>query len=193
MKYEKLRTKLKTGDIVLFSGKGFVSWLIKWFTKSKWSHVGMAMRILDYDMVLLWESTTLTKTKDIHGKSRSGVRIVPLSKALANYKGEVGIRYLLTNKGLNKDVLAKMRNEFTGRKYEQNMLQLFKSAYDWTLGKNKRDMSSVFCSELIAEAYQRLGYLSTKQPSNEYTPDDFGADIQLLAGAELGEIIEVEV
>ena len=117
MKYEKLRTKLKTGDIVLFSGKGFVSWLIKWFTKSKWSHVGMAMRILDYDMVLLWESTRMTSVKDIYGEHHTGVRILPLSKALEKYKGSAGVRYIFKNVPVDEKVLADMRREFKDRKY----------------------------------------------------------------------------
>ena len=33
-------------------------------------------------------------------------------------------------------------------------------------GKNKEDLSSVFYSELVAEAYQTLGLLDEKKPSN---------------------------
>ncbi len=52
-------------------------------------------------------------------------------------------------------------------------MQLFKSAYDFIGGKNKRDTSSLFCSELVAEAYQQMGLLTLDIPSNEFTPADF--------------------
>lgn len=55
-KYSSMRGRIQTGDIVLFSGKGGVSTGIKWVTGSKWSHVGMALTISEWDFVLLWES-----------------------------------------------------------------------------------------------------------------------------------------
>ena len=57
-RYEEARANIQTGDIVLFSGKGGISSAIKWFTRSGWSHVGMALRVEEFDTVLLWESTT---------------------------------------------------------------------------------------------------------------------------------------
>jgi len=48
--YEEIRGELKTCDILLFSGKGAISHGIKLFTFSKWSHVGMVLRMPDsYD------------------------------------------------------------------------------------------------------------------------------------------------
>jgi hypothetical protein len=41
------------------------------------------------------------------------------------------------------------------------------------LGINKEDLSSLFCSELVAEAYQKMGLLTEQLPSNEYIPKDF--------------------
>jgi len=70
-------------------------------------------------------------------------------------------------------------------------LELLKSAYDGPFGKNEEDLSSLFCSELVAEAYQRLGLLTEGTPSNEFTPADFGGDINLI-NADLSETIEVE-
>lgn len=32
---------LQPGDVILFSGKGFISRGIKWFSNSRWSHVGL--------------------------------------------------------------------------------------------------------------------------------------------------------
>ena len=116
-KYEDIRENLKTGDIVLFSGKGGISHGIKLVTNSKWSHVGMVLRLPDS-----------------------------------------------------------------------------KAAYDGPLGHNEEDLSSLFCSELVAEAYQRIGLLTSAMPSNEYTPKDFAERRGLkLEKGKLGEEISVEI
>ena len=43
------------------------------------------------------------------------------------------------------------------------------------LRNDKEDLSSLFCSELVAEAYQHMGVLDPKKSSSEYTPDDFSS------------------
>ncbi|MEZ5578085.1 MAG: hypothetical protein R3F40_00820 [Candidatus Competibacteraceae bacterium] len=44
MKYQDILFLNLTGDILLFSGKGGISEGIKFFTLSKWSHVGMVYK-----------------------------------------------------------------------------------------------------------------------------------------------------
>ena len=71
---------------------------------------------------------------------------------------------------------------------------MIKAAYDGPLGHNQEDLSSLFCSELVAEAYQRLGLLPKPPqglPSNEYTPRDFAKNIDLQNNASLETAIEV--
>ena len=43
------------------------------------------------------------------------------------------------------------------------------------LRNDEEDLSSLFCSELVAEAYQRMGILDPERSSSEYTPDDFSS------------------
>ncbi len=174
LKYNSMRESLKTGDLVLFAGRGLVSGFIRWFTKSEFTHIGMVVRSEEYDMLLLWESTTLSKIKDVHGTAKQGVAIRPLSEVIENYEGRVGIRSLVNPLSKEQIVeLVKTRAEFKGRNYEENKLELFKSAYDFIGGHNEEDLSSLFCSELVAEAYQRMGLFYENTPSNEYTPADF--------------------
>lgn len=194
--YENLRPSLKTGDVVLFSGKGGISTGIKWFTNSKWSHVGMVLKLTEWDAVMLWESTTLSDIADVEsGKERKGVQIVPLSERVRKYKGEVSIRLLdieRTPEMLKE--LSLLRSEIKGRPYEKDKIELIKAAYDGPFGANKEDLSSLFCSEMVAEAYQRMGLLSEKKSSNEYTPKDFAdaGKMKLLKG-KLGSEIVIEL
>ncbi len=195
VEYDEIRNELKTGDIVLFGGKSFVSWLIKKITKNKYSHIGMVLKIEGFDFVALWESTTLNNTPDIFQKKRKGVQIIQLSNRIENYKGRVAIRLLGGYDFTEKDneIISELRREINDKPYEKNLWSLAKSAIDLSFfGKNKKqDLSSVFCSELVAEAYMRLGLIEENQVSSEYTPADFSekGKMKMIKGVLGQEII----
>jgi hypothetical protein len=197
--YADVRGDLKTGDLVLFSGASFFSSVIKWAIGGKWSHVGVLVRLARFpDRVLLWESTTLADLPDVEtGRAQAGVQLVFLSERLATYSGEFKLRQL--DKPVTsamETALAMRRAELSGRPYEQEQLDLINSAFDGWFGKSKGErLSSLFCSELVAEAYQAMGLLPESPPglpSNEYTPRDFARrSAKLLGGYALGKIVAI--
>lgn len=196
MTYDELRPRLGTGDLVLFSGKGGLSAGIKWATGSPWSHIAMVYSISEHDMVLLWEATTPTNVADVNtGEPRDGVQMVPLSDRLRKYNGDFAFRLLdLDVTGEMLTALQRFRSEVKARPYEKDKIELVKAAYDGPFGKNQEDLSSLFCSELIAEAYQRMGLLPfapNDKPSNEYVPGDFSSEagLTLLKGELSKEIL----
>jgi hypothetical protein len=185
---ETMRAGLKTGDIVLFSGKGGASAGIKWATFSRWSHVGMVVVLPEYDLVTVWESSTLATIADMDTRApNKGVQLVPLSARLEQYDGEIAVRQLMNVEFAQDDIraLMRLRRELAGRRYEEDRIQLVRAAWDHAFGRNTEDLSSLFCSELVAEAYQRLGLLGEDKPSNEYVPADFSdkRQLKLLRGA----------
>jgi hypothetical protein len=185
MTYSEIRDSLKTGDLILVEGKGMISSLIRFGYRlfgdrpSDYSHIGMVVRDETLDMVYVWESTTLSKIPDAKsGVCESGVQIVEASsrvKSVQDSGGSVMIRKL--NTPLNEyqmDKLSEVRKEFSGREYENDTLELFKAMYDWKLGKNIPDLSSLFCSEMVAAAFQRMELFDGDYiPANEFTPEDF--------------------
>ena len=198
--YSAVRSSFSTGDIVLFSGKSGISNIIKLFSGGKWSHVGMVLIVKEMgDAVLLWESTTLSNVADVETSlGTKGVQLVPLSQRIANYDGEVLIRKL------SKQITAPMhtalnacRKELSRKPYEKNEMELIRAAYDGIGGKSSgEDLSSLFCSELVAEAYQAMGLLPdppTGAPSNEYTPMDFSErrTLPLRQGYSLGKEVSI--
>lgn len=58
-------------------------------------------------------------------------------------------------------------------------------------GDNKEYISSLFCSELVAEAYQKMGLLTEKLPSNEYIQKDFSEEKSL--SLEFGYGLQKEI
>ena len=170
------RDRLQTGDLVFFSGKSHSSTLVKLSTSSHWSHVAMVYR--DGDRVLLWEAATLRNIPDYDsGKVVRGVRLACLSDYLNQYDGDIAVRHLdveRTDEMLQ--AFAVFREQVRGRPYEKDLLEKVLAACDFLWCENVEDLSSFFCSELVAETYQRMGLLSEDKPSNEYTPHDFTSD-----------------
>jgi len=194
--YQLLRHELKTGDIILTSGTTLFSRAIRWMTKSYWSHVGMIVRADQWDFVLMWESTTGVRIKDVEStKFNHGVQLVPLSERLKAYDGTFAIRQL--NRPLSESetqTLSRFRHEVSGRRFDYNMVELLRAAWDsGIMSDNHEELSSLFCSELIAETFQALGFLDEDRPSNEYVPSDFSTEqsLPLKRGVSLGEEIMV--
>jgi len=188
--YEDIRGNFDTGDILLYSGNGPISTTIKAFTRSFWSHVGMVVRT-DSDILLVYQSTTLTKVQDyIDGVGKRGVQVNLLSESVSGYNGKVAVRHLLGERTKSMfDNLASFRAEMKNKPYEESERELIRSAYDGPGGHNTEDLSSLFCSELVAEAYQRMGLLSESKSSNEYVPADFNSELDLTIGYSLSDSV----
>ena len=142
------------------------------------------------------------------GKVRKGVELVPLGhKVFSGWYDRVAFRRLT---GVSDEQRAEMyeqllafRKEVQGRPYEKNTIELILSSVDAQekylsfLRNTHEDLSSLFCSELVAEAYKRMGVLNTTKFSNEFTPDDFssarGSGLKLNFGKlEPEEFIELK-
>lgn len=187
--------ELKTGDLVLFSGVDAYSRLVKVGTNSRWSHVGLIVESPHHDFLTMWESSIREDTIDVEvGEHREGVRLVSFPDRVKAFEGEVSIRQLngdaLTNDNL-KD-LSDLMDELRGRAYERNKFELIKAANELAFRNTEEDLSSLFCSELVAEAYQRLGLLTEQKPSNDYAPVDFSheRDLRLQGRFYLSEEIK---
>ena len=74
--YEKIREHLKTGHIFFSSGSYAFSGIIQKLTKSTWSHVAVVYKDEELGRVMMLEA-----------EPRIGIRLIPLSKYLKDYKG----------------------------------------------------------------------------------------------------------
>jgi hypothetical protein len=74
--YHDIRDQLKTGDLFFSSGGYLFSGIIQKLTKSTWSHVAVIYKDEELGRVLVLEAEPYV-----------GVRMIPLSKYLKDYKG----------------------------------------------------------------------------------------------------------
>lgn len=186
--YQKLRAQLNTGDLVLFSGTTFSSRIVQLFTFSRWSHIGVIVRLPEHDnKPLLWELTRASKLPDIHyGASLGdGVQLVSLDDKLSSYVGDVAIRRLRggCDEAKRLVLLRELLADWQAKPY-RNIIQKNLSA--WWRGEEATTISQQggFCSEFVAELYKSWQLLPSDRPSRYYVPQDFAqnASLKLLQG-----------
>lgn len=177
---------VRSGDIVLFSGKSWTSLAVTLFCASQWSHIGIIYRPPGEEP-LLFESIKTdddgSPNIDVRTKEhRVGVRLVNFRMLLNSFTGHaIAIRTLMTP--LSLDVftvfdqhmtksIGKCIREYGYLPYEERWLNFFLARYDFIrLDCSKFD--SLFCSELVALCYQKAGLFSGSRSSLQYLPDDF--------------------
>jgi len=181
--YHKLRSHVKTGDLVLFSGRTLAARLVRWWTGSPWSHIGIIVRLPEYaDTPMLWEATRANTVADIHhGVIMDGVQLVSLDAKVASYAGDIAVRRLLDVQASRErsQQLETMLHDWSHQPY-RNVVK--KQLQAWWLGKGHEHTHisrGGFCSELVAEVYKQLRLLPGDKPSMHYVPSDFGPDAPL--------------
>ncbi len=172
--YDKIRDFLKTGDIVFCSGGYFFSKIIQRLTKSTWSHVAVIYKDEDLGRVLMLEAEPFV-----------GIRLIPLSKYLRDYKGKkrpykgkifiskinVPVEKNMLNRGISFG-LDELTRPYDNWEIFRIMLRiLFKK------GKRERNRSYI-CSELVRDVYARAGVLMHLKDSY-ISPDNIWSDARV--------------
>lgn len=168
----------RSGDLVLFAGRGLISATIRFFTRSRWTHVGLVLRADDGELLLL-ESTNTGESSDIGlGRPVRGVQLVRLADKLAAYDGAVALRRLEMDErppGFDEAV-RDIATLWRYRGYKDFTTTLLLDL----LSANRRPqrVHRLFCSELVAETYKRLGIMCRRARSSRYVPGDFAREQQ---------------
>ena len=176
-----LYDSLDTGDLLLFHGTAKVSCCIEFWTKSKYSHIGMVLKDPTYiqpDLtgLYVWQSGKEGFPEVEDHKIFDGVQISPLDKVINDYgMRNVYVRKLIVNTPLDIKLLTVIHHEIHHHKYDRNIMDwLMAGIYEvenWTeidnndkknLLKNKKIPvpKTVWCSALIGYIYYRLNLIS---------------------------------
>ncbi len=179
---------LQTGDILL-CGSGpregwplsWFSYLIKWYTRSPYSHV--AMVLVDPAFIhpslkgtFVWESSNGSTPDPQDNKKKLGVRITPLAEFLKAYErqgGRVVVRPLeCPPETLNLSRLEPIHKDVYGKPYDLYLTDWLKALHPH--GENREPTIDRFwCSALIGYIYTQCGIID---PSTSWTflrPSDF--------------------
>jgi hypothetical protein len=155
LNYDKVRATIKDGDVLLYKGKGILSWFIKKLSRSEYSHSG----------IVAWWNDRLIVMEAI----RKGVVVTSLSRNVAHYHGDVEWR--TTKKRIPEHrrlAMVRFAQKQLGKEY--NFLELIVMGTKIILmkllnlvlvrlGKEKRifEDERVICSQFVAETYESIG------------------------------------
>ena len=207
-----LISQLRTGDVILVHGSHAFGAAVRVVDQgARWDHVAVVIKA-PHDAAALAERREKTKSAPLPARSEGSFSApVPGQLQLLEATGDGTFAYpfleLIKERGdrykyvgvrrlhppLDPEACAKVERHLMsrlwGRPYEQNLAELVGSV---TRGvSEEEDLSSIFCSELVAEVYQAAGLLPEQSlNSNELAPSAFmhgGAVDSLLVGeASLG-------
>lgn len=176
-------SELETGDVIIFSAKtGWIGRMIKWWTDSEYSHVGMVIknpRFPDFnkDGVFLIESTTLEKIPDVEDhKIKLGVQLQDMSQVISKYDGNIYWRKLHCDRDPDfYQQVINTHNIVHNKPYDFSMSDwnkiIFKK-YSDELRTEKR----FICSALVSFFLVSLRVLSLETPWSVIEPADLGGD-----------------
>jgi hypothetical protein len=177
----------------LFCGRTPIHLRIQEVTGCPWTQVALLLCHANEPQPLVFESTKMSASLDIKtGSILRGVQLVRLSDRLSSFDGTFAVRELrppLSDR--QAEALLAFAEEVHGRPFNDS-----KRVVVGALRRKNHpsDGSSFYCSELVAEAYQRMGLLPRPPrgpTSNNYIPADFSstyssAQLPLEAGVSLG-------
>lgn len=177
--YDDVREKIRNGDILLYKGRGFVSWAIKFFTRSEYSHAGIA--VWWYDRLMVMEALS------------KGVIVNPLRRSVGRYKGSVEWWTLKKDFDINNDDRKKMiifAQEELGKDFAFWGLFLFALVISFVIPLGKKDFLTrekrLFCSLYVAEIYNKADRDLRKGLPDRFTsPADISKSSLLECGGTL--------
>ena len=158
----RLHEFVKVGDVVLFKSANLMSGLQRVATRSEWDHCGIVVKLRR--SLYLLESTG------------DGVGCYPLTNRIRAYGVEfaqyMAVRRLIGPRSRNFiSSLIEFTNLVNGTKYKLGFKKLMTSQ---TLEKSMSEKGGLFCSELVAAAWQEIKCMKNDKAPNSYWPTDFG-------------------
>ena len=188
----------RSGDLWLFRGRTPADRAIHLATNSPINHVGIAV-VVDDLPPLIWHAALDRKLVDVWAaEHRRGTQLNRLEAAVRRWHDDLG----------NRVWFRSIRPELTDE-HERRLLEVIEDmdgrgfpaglgmARRWLAGRARRDagLETVYCAEVVAETFIRMGLLPPDRPANWYDPGRFwsGDRLGLLAGVEHDPEVEVRV
>ena len=155
--------EIQTGDVLLFSGRSWWSRVIRARTRSRWSHVGIAVR-------LLTPLSITTRCFVIEALEGAGVRVVPF-ESWQQWDGEIQRLSPSLNAERRLD-MVRFALQHWGCPYSSPLqfVRSFGLLTTWICRKLRLtrvdlERRRFFCSELVAGALHAAGCKLPKPPA----------------------------
>jgi len=194
--------KINDLDIVLFRGEGYwFSYVVEWFTWSRFSHVGIILKDPTYiDQKLtgtyLLESGTELINDAEDGVKKFGVQITDFNKIYKGYTGEIWKRSIKPHekREIIEEMLTKAHNIVHNKPYDTSILDLIRIDLEEKWGDCQRKNSFV-CSALVSFILVSLNLLDINTTWDTVQPKDFdiGEWVEKnIKNCDLGNLVKIK-
>lgn len=161
--YDIVRDEFRTGDIVFCSGKGSVlGRLIRGFTNSPWTHVGM----------LFWWDDRLML---LHSAEK-GVQFYPFTKYQQEYQGALVVARHGGMTDEKREWLTGHAADFCNIAYDKWELVRIAWRIGWGIPRKPRTNDTYVCSELVATLLDRVGLAVAADKRGFTSPENVWLD-----------------
>ena len=195
MNLEELKQTLKTGDLLLcddlqYGSWGLFSWVIKFITKSDFSHVGMIVKDPEFTETPLkgtfvWTSGISNVPDPEDKQTKFGVQFIPFDHFIQTYGGKIFLRRIHFqdpeeyNTIFNTNNLKQIHQVVYDKPYDVIIT-------DWIEAFCKKDpkpqkTSRFFCSALIGYIYTKLTLLDQNTDWSILYPNFFSSENKTLS------------
>jgi hypothetical protein len=177
LQYSDVRKTIANGDILLYEGEKFFSWIIKKVTRSRFSHAGIAV----------WWNERLMTMEAVN----RGIVVTSLSSSVGHYNGHV--RWYTSKRPISEEDRKRMiifAQEELGKEYAlwHAIWVGIKLIFNWRSkerDKLKREQK-LFCSAYVAQIYNSIGVdLVPGLADTSVVPEDIANSPELLYQAVL--------
>lgn len=188
--YSEVRAQVRDGDILMCSADDSFSRLIRWATRSPWSHCALAFRMEEIERVIVLECV-----------EKMGVRAVPLSAFIARTSSGVepypGKILLARHRGMaaksRRHAIQRMAgfafdrlgDRFSKAEVGKIALRIALGRFDARLHPSLQAKNEFICSEYVARCLAEVGLEVSWDGLGFIAPADFAADPQIDAVAQI--------
>ena len=169
--YAEIRHLLNPGDLVLFGGRGPVSAVIKWGTKSPASHAGIISHV---DVAGSSPGTRVHVVEATSLNGHASVFSTPLSHRVRDYKGEVWILTLSEEARSRLTPLLPEAWAWIDEHVEKATAYDTWGAVRCEYWPQKDNYSKLFCSETVAGFWKEGTVIPDESNASAWSPRDCG-------------------
>jgi len=180
----EIKDKITCGSVLLCSGTAGESRLIEEIDGTDFSHAAIIVRLHNTKTLYVWTADTVTVLDDkIHKEKNikhSGSHLLLLEDYIADldkiYPSPDGSKYrfavaLLKGIDVDEKKLWSLMYKYDGTPFpstKDEFLNWLKGQVDINTG-----MDNSFCAQMVANTYQKMGWMKTNHPPNYYNPGSF--------------------
>ncbi len=188
--YEAVREQVRNGDILLCSAHDAGSRLIRWATRSPWSHIAIAFRLQEIDRVMALEcvehiGVRAVPLSDFVRRTSSGQEPYPGKILLARHAGMAARSDAAAIRRITTFAFDRLGTHFSQKEAAKIGLRLALGRLNIRLPGRLQPDDEYICSEYVARCLAVVGIDTPWDGLGFIAPSDFALDPDIEAVAQV--------